>query len=95
MALVFEEEKKFNWKGLLIVIVVILAIGGFAYFLFFTPVPAIEVIVSPAVRSTEELSSVHFDPASVVNSEDFRALRRYAGQPSIGQIGRPNPFIKF
>lgn len=74
---------------------VILAVGGAAYFLFFTPVPAIEIIVPPAARSIEELSGAHFDPAGVVNSEDFRSLRRYAGQPSIGQIGRPNPFIKF
>ena len=95
MALIFKEEKKSNWKGLMIVAAVILAIGGAAYFLFFAPVPAIEIIVPPAARSVEELSGAIFDPAGVVNSEDFRSLRRYAGQPSIGQIGRPNPFVKF
>lgn len=95
MTLVFEEEKKFNWKGLVTVSAAVIAVGVAAYFLFFTPVPAIEVIVSPAVRSTEELSGVHFDPASVVNSEKFRSLRRYTGQSSIGKVGRPNPFVKF
>ena len=95
MALIFSEEKKFNWKGLATVAAIILAIGGAAYFLFFTPVPAIEIIVPPAARSIEELSGVQFDPASVVNSEDFRSLRRYGGQPGIGQIGRLNPFVKF
>ena len=95
MALVFEEEKKFNWRGVIIVAAIILVVGGAIYFLFFTPVPVIEIIVSPQTRSTEELSGVQFDPASVVNSEDFRALRRYVGQPGIGKIGRSNPFIKF
>ena len=78
-----------------IVAAVILAIGGAAYFLFFTPVPVIEIIVPPAARSIEELSGAQFDPAGVVNSEDFRSLRRYAGQPSVGQTGRPNPFVKY
>lgn len=95
MALVFEEEKKFSWKGIAIVAAALAVIGGAVYFLFFTPVPAIEVIVSPSIRSAEELSTVQFDPASVVNSEKFRSLRRYTGQPSIGKIGRVNPFIKF
>lgn len=95
MALVFEEEKKFSWRGLAIVIAALAILGGAVYFLFFTPVPAIEVIVPPSIRSAEELSTVQFDPISVVNSEKFRSLRRYVGQSSIGKVGRPNPFIKF
>jgi len=95
MALVFEEQKKFNWKGLVIVTGVLIAVAGAVYFLFFTPVPTIELIVSSDLRSATEISNVQFDPAGVVNSPEFRALRRYVGPSSVGQIGRPNPFIKF
>lgn len=75
------------------VLVVLVAAG--AYALFFAPTPAIEIIVPPTVRSTAELSKVEFDPSSVANSEAFRALRRYVGEPTLGQVGRSNPFIKF
>ena len=73
----------------------ILALGAAVYFLFFTPVPAIEVIISPSVQSSAELAGLKLDTAAVTNSQQFRSLRRYIGQPSVGQIGRENPFIKF
>jgi len=95
MALILEEKRKFNWGFALTVSIVSLVIVGGAYLLFFTSAPAIEIIVPPSVRSVSELSAVQFDPSAVVNSEQFRSLRRYAGQPSVGQIGRVNPFVKF
>lgn len=95
MAIVFEEKQKFNWKALAAVSAAIIAVGAAVYFLFFTPVPAIEIIAPPAVRSSSELSNITLDAVSVTNSQQFRALRRYIGQPSIGQVGRDNPFIKF
>jgi flagellar basal body-associated protein FliL len=96
MAIVLEgEQKKFNWKILILVLGVIGVIGGGIYFLFFAPTPAIEVIVSPAVRSASELSNISFDPAAVVNSDTFRSLRRYASEPTIGRVGRANPFVEF
>lgn len=95
MAITFEEEKQFNWKALIIAVVAGIVIIGGAYFLFFAPVPAIEVIAPPSVRSASELSGVEFDPTSVVNSEDFRSLRRYVGQQTTGKTERVNPFIKY
>lgn len=95
MAIVLEEGRKFNWKGVITGTAVLAVIAAGLYFLFFAPVPGIEVIAPPAVQSAAELSAVQFDPASVVNSDDFRALRRYTGEPTVGQIGRVNPFVKY
>jgi len=96
MAIVLEGEKRrFDWKLPALILAITGVLGGGIYFLFFAPTPAIEVIVSPAVRSTSELSSIRFDPAAVVNSEEFRSLRRYGSDPTIGRVGRSNPFIEF
>jgi hypothetical protein len=96
MAIVLEgEQKKFNWKLPIVILLIIGAIGGGIYFLFFAPTPVIEVIVSPAVRSASELSGIRFDPAAVVNSDAFRSLRRYSTDPTIGRVGRTNPFVEF
>lgn len=76
-------------------VVSISVVVGVIYFLFFAPVPGIEVIAPASVVSTSELSGIEFSPESVVNSDKFRLLRRYTGQASIGQVGRDNPFIKF
>lgn len=95
MALVFEEQKEFNWKRWVTSIAAVVLVVGAIYFLFFTEVPRIEVIAPPAVRSATELSKIQFDPASVVNSASFRSLRRYGGEPGVGQVGRSNPFIKY
>lgn len=95
MAIEFEEKSKFNWQGALLIIVLALVIVTSAYFLFFAPVPVIDVIVSPEIESTSEFSNITLDPLGVYNSPEFRALRRYAGQPSTGQLGRENPFIKY
>ena len=95
MPILVEENKSFNWKMLAIVAAIILVISGVIYFLFFAPVPGIEIIAPASVNSTSELSTIEFSPENVVNDEKFRALRRYIGQATVGQIGRVNPFIKF
>lgn len=95
MAIVFETGRRMNWRGIIIAAVILIAIAAVLYYLFFAPVPGIEVIAPTAVKTAAELSVVEFDPASVVNSNEFRSLRRYAGSPSVGQIGRTNPFIKY
>jgi len=95
MAIILEGKRKFNfwyWAAVGLVLAVLLA-GS--YFLFFAPVPAIEVVAPVSTRSAAEISSVDFDPASLVNSDAFRSLRRYTGTPTTGQTGRPNPFIKY
>ena len=96
MAILLEEgEKKLQWKGLAAVLGILLLLVGISYALFFAEAPKIEIVIPQSVRSTSELSQVQFDPASVVNSASFRALRRYVGEQTTGVLGRQNPFIKF
>lgn len=95
MAIIFEEQNRFNWKALLTVLAIVAVISVAVYYLFFVPVPVIEVIIPVSVKTASELSSAEFDPSVVVNSESFRSLRRYAGEPSSKKIGRDNPFRKF
>ena len=98
MALVFEEKKQFNWKGLAVFGGTIVLAAAAVYFLFFTPVPAIEVIVPPAAQSTAEISNIalrpNLDPV-IKELPPQGKLRRYVSQQSIGQIGRLNPFVKY
>ena len=72
----------------------LIVIGGI-YFFVFAPVPGIEIIVPASVNSTSELSNIEFSPENVISGEKFRALRRYTGQATVGQIGKGNPFVKF
>ena len=96
MAIILEEgEKKLNLKGIIIVSAIILVLAGLSYALFFAETPKIEIVIPQSVRSTSELSHVQFDPATVVNSASFRALRRYVGEQAVGALGRQNPFIKY
>ncbi len=96
MAIILEEgEKKFNWKGFMTVSAILLLLAGISYALFFAETPKIEIVVPQSVRSASELSQVQFDPASVVNSASFKALRRYVGEQTTGVLGRQNPFVKF
>ncbi len=96
MAIVLEEgEKKLNLRGLITVSAIILVLAGVSYALFFAETPKIEIVIPQSVRSASELSQVQFDPASVVNSASFRALRRYVGEQAMGVLGRQNPFVKF
>ena len=95
MPILIQEQKLFNWKMLVGFIVAVLAVIGGIYFLFFAPVPGIEVIAPASVSSASELSGIEFNPENLVNGEKFRSLRRYVGQPTVGQIGRENPFVKY
>lgn len=93
MAILIEEHQAFNWKALVIFIIALTIVGGAIYYLFFAPVPGIEIIAPASVRSTTELSNVELDLG--VSTDLIRDFRRYTGQPSVGQIGRENPFIKY
>ena len=98
MAIVLEENSRFNWAAVAAVILILLLIGGGIYLLFFTPVPAIERVIPLQLKLNAELSKVDLgtDLDFVMNSIPPRgSLRIFGGQPSIGKVGRANPFIKF
>ncbi|TSD03613.1 MAG: hypothetical protein Athens071426_157 [Parcubacteria group bacterium Athens0714_26] len=96
MAIILEEKKSFSWGTFLIIILIFSVIVGGAYFLFFAPKPAIEVLVPRDQKITSELSKADFNPSVLANSETFKLLRKYPGAPSVsGKTGRVNPFIKY
>src|SRR5579864_4515360 len=99
MAIILQEGPKFNWKALIIVLVIVAALGGGAYALFFAPVPAIEQIIPLQLQPTLELSNIELqsDLSPVANafSPSQTKFRIYSGEPSVGATGRTNPFIKF
>lgn len=88
-----EKQKSTNWFAIITVILIIGLLGIGFYFLFFAVPPIIEVIVPPILETTMEITKVQFDPALIINSDNFKSLRSYTGLPTIGSIGRENPFI--
>lgn len=97
MPISFEEkQKQTKWLTIIIIIIITIAIvGGLIYYFFFAPTPAFETIAPAPLRTAQEISRSQIDPANVLNSQAFRNLRAYAPPPTIGLIGRSNPFLPF
>ena len=93
--LIQEESRSINWFAALIGIFVAVAIGAGIYFLFFAPVPGIEIIIPVPLQSANKISGISIDPSTVINSQSFRSLRIYTGLPGVGQLGRANPFLPY
>ena len=71
----------------------LIAIGG--YFLFFSPTPLIDTITPSNLATTEKISEVTIDSSKIVNDPVLKTFRQYGTVPSIGTVGRPNPFAGF
>ena len=96
MAIILEEkEKSTNWVKIIAVLILALLIAAAVYYVFFAPTPAFETIAPPPLESAQKISTLQFDPANVLNSQSFRSLRSYAPQPTVGALGRENPFQPF
>ena len=94
MAIIVEQNKKkgMSWLVILVVLFLMAIIFAGGYYLFFAPTPGIEVVAPLGLRSAVDLSKITFDPSSVVNSQQFKSLKVYTGLPSVGNLGRSNPF---
>ena len=96
MAIIIEQnKKKAGWFGILVTLLLTAIILAGGYYLFFAPTPGIEIVAPLALRSAVNLSKITFDPASVINSRQFKSLKVYTGLPSVGNLGRSNPFQPF
>ena len=96
MAIVLEKEKKpVKLIPLIIVGVVVIVVVGGIYFLFFAPVPGIEAIIPTEQKLTTNLSNLELNTQPAVDAFGSGRLKRYANPPSVGQVGRTNPFVKF
>ena len=95
MAIELNEKPKkgINWKIIIIVAVILGVVLLAAYFLFFAPTPRFDVSTPPSLKTARDISTSSVDPENVVNSQAFKSLRNYAPLPSVGLIGRDNPFL--
>ena len=94
MAIVFEKEKKsVNWIRLLFVVFIIGFVGFASYFLFFAPSPQLDIVLPEPLQQAERVESVSsIKPNDVLGLPAFRSLQVFIGPPSIGTLGRENPF---
>ncbi len=90
-----EKQKSIPWFAIIATLFIIAAIVVGAFYLFFSPAPAIEVLVPAPLQSANQLSFIEVDPTTVINSKDFRTLRSYTGLLGVGTQGRQNPFLPF
>ncbi len=96
MAIIIEQnKKKISWFGIFTTLFFVVLILGGGYFLFFAPIPGIEVVAPSGLESAVDLAKITFDPSGVVNSRQFKSLKIYTGLPSVGGLGRSNPFQPF
>ena len=96
MSILIEEEKRpIPWFPILIGLLILGAISGATYYLFFAAQPGIEVVLSPALRSVNNIADQldKFEPSLITTSDEFKALRVYTGPPTVGEIGKANPFM--
>ncbi|MBI3114794.1 MAG: hypothetical protein HYZ07_02430, partial [Candidatus Harrisonbacteria bacterium] len=89
--LIPEQKRNIPWFGIAVFVLAMLAIVFGAYFLFFAPSPAIEVVVPAPLQNVNKISFIEVDPTTVVNSRAFRTLRSYTGLLGVGTLGRQNP----
>ncbi len=96
MAILIEQKKsEMNWFAIGVTIFIIGFIVFALYYLFFAPTPGIEIVIPTELQSASRITSLQVDPSAVLNSRNFRLLRVYTGLPSVGQVGRANPFLSF
>ncbi len=94
MAIVFEEPKRsINWLRVISYTAAAGFVGFAIYYLFFASSPKFDVILPVELERATQISTIEFiDPSVVLNSAAFKRLQGYADTPSVGALGRPDPF---
>ena len=95
MAFAFQEESNKSLFGTTMAILIIVAVAGGVYMLFFAKAPLIEVVAPPEVETVAELSKVDFSASDLSESAVFSSLRRHVSEAEAGPAGRANPFSPF
>lgn len=97
MALIMQERQSrgVNWFVLFVFAFLFIVVVGGGALLFFGPTPLIEVVAPIELQKTTEISEATLDPAKIVNSPILQGFREYGTVPSIGTVGRQNPFVDF
>ena len=96
MAVVLEQQKrKTNWFAVVVFIFILAVILGLAYFLFFAPTPGIEIIAPSQLEEAAGLAELELDSNKLISDPVLKSLKQYGTQPSIGVLGKDNPFVGF
>ncbi len=93
--LIQKQNNKVNWFAIAVVTFAVAFVAFAIYYLFFAPTPGIEIVVPSTLETASQITALEVDPSAVLNSRQFRLLRVYTGLPSVGQLGRANPFLAF
>lgn len=97
MAIVVEEEKKSGPGifGVLTLLLVIGAVAGAVYYVFFKQPDLVGQIAAPVnFKNTEQLSKINLNPKDVVDSLG-KTFKQYVTPVTPGAKGRSNPFLGF
>jgi len=97
MAIVVSGEKqKSPFFAILATGVIVIVLGVGAYYLFFSPAPAIEkIIVSQDLQSISQVSKVNIDTQAITESPIYKTLVQKLPALQASGYGRANPFLPF
>lgn len=98
MAIVVEEEKK-GGVGILSILtwlVIMGAILGTVYYIFFAQPELVGQISAPAgFSNTQQLSKITISPQDILKNPSFQNLKQYITPIQPTGAGRQNPFLGF
>jgi hypothetical protein len=97
MALIMQHEERrgVNWFAVLVFLFLLLVIVGGGFLLFFGPTPLIETVAPAGLQATDRLAEAQFDSSKIVNDPVLQSFRTYGTVPSVGSVGRANPFAPY
>ncbi len=87
MAFAFKEESNKSLFTTTMATLIIIAIAGGVYMLFFAKAPLIEVVAPPEIGTVAELSKVDFNASDLSGSAVFSSLRRHVSEAEAGPAG--------
>jgi hypothetical protein len=100
MAIVVEEQQAQRGSNIVTILTIsAVAVGLFAitYFAFFSPAPLVESVLPGNVSSISQINNVNLDVTPLQNMQVYHMITATSGPgaPSIGALGRPDPFQPF
>jgi hypothetical protein len=94
MAIVIEEQKeRFGFLNILLWLIVLIILGYATYYIFFKKPELYEVATPVTLENTRQLVNINLDPAEIIGSPQFQALKQYFTPVAEVNTGRLNPFL--
>jgi len=97
MAIIFEQPKRsINWVKMLFIIFILGFVFFAVYYLFFASSPRLDIVLPDPLERANQITNIDFvDPGEVLNTQAFKQLQSYVAPPTVGNLGRNNPFEPF